>query len=98
MIGNQTFSPAALAGEDSRADRRRSGGNCTPLADITSRRQAAFIDADLRVAKVPKLANHGDVTDAYLAELARARRLKLATLDDALCAKEWATGGAENPL
>ncbi len=68
------------------------------LADITSRRQAGFIDANLRVAKLPKLANHADVTDAYLVELARAHRLKLATLDDALCTKEWATGVAENPL
>jgi predicted nucleic acid-binding protein len=68
------------------------------LADITSRPQARFIDANLRATQLPALANHSDVTDAYLTELARARRLKLATLDDRLCAKAWAAGVAENPL
>ena len=68
------------------------------LADMTSRRQARFIAADLRAAKLPVLASHAEVSDAYLVELARARRLKLATLDDALCTKEWAAGIAENPL
>ena len=68
------------------------------LADITSRPQARFIDANLRATHLPTLANHADVTDAYLTALARARRLKLATLDDGLCAKAWAAGVAENPL
>ena len=68
------------------------------LADITSRPQARFIDANLRATQLPALANHSDVTDAYLTELARARRLKLATLDDRLCTKAWAAGVAENPL
>jgi AbrB family looped-hinge helix DNA binding protein len=31
------------------------------------------------------LADHADVTDAYLVELARVHRLKLATLDEILC-------------
>jgi predicted nucleic acid-binding protein len=44
------------------------------------------------------VASHADITDAYLVELARAHGLKVATLDDGLCRKSWATGIAENPL
>jgi len=44
------------------------------------------------------LTSHAYVTDAYFVELARAHRLKLATLDDELCKKPWAAGIAENPL
>lgn len=70
----------------------------TALANITSRKQARWVPADLPAARLPPLANHADVTDAYLVELARARGLKLATLDDELCKKPWAVGIAENPL
>ena len=68
------------------------------LANITSRKQARFVSADLPAAKLPTLASHADVTDAYLVKLARAHGLKLATLDDGLCQKLWAAGVAENPL
>jgi hypothetical protein len=68
------------------------------LANITSRNQARFVNADVRVARLPTLASHADVTDAYFVELARAHGLKLATLDDGLCRKSWAAGIAENPL
>ena len=68
------------------------------LANITSRPQARIVAADLPAAKLPNLTHHAEVTDAYLVELARAHGLKLATLDDALCQKPWATGVAENPL
>jgi hypothetical protein len=68
------------------------------LADITSRKQARWVTADLRAAKLPPLASHAHVTHAYLVELARAHDLKLATLDDDLCKKPWAAGIAENPL
>lgn len=68
------------------------------LSNITSRKQARRIAADVSVDKLPELATHADVTDSYLVELARAHGLKLATLDDALCRKTWAVGVAENPL
>lgn len=68
------------------------------LANITSRRQARWVNADLPAARLPPLASHADVTDAYLIELARAHGLRLATLDDGLCKKPWAVGVAENPL
>ncbi len=65
------------------------------LANINSRKQARFVSANLPAANLPVLANHAEVTDAYLIELARAHGLKL---DDALCKKAWAVGVAENPL
>ena len=68
------------------------------LANITSRKQARFVSADLPASKLPALASHADVTDAYLVELARAHGLKLATLDNSLCQKSWASGIAENPV
>ena len=68
------------------------------LADITSRRQARTVAADLPAVRLPVLANYSEVTDAYLVELARTHGLELATLDDALCRKPWATGVVENPL
>ena len=67
------------------------------LANITSRKQAHFVSADLAAAKLPALASHAEVTDAYFVELARAHGLKLATLDDGLCRKSWAADIAENP-
>ena len=39
-----------------------------------------------------------DTTDAHLVTLAKRHGLKLATLDEALLAKPWAAGVAENPL
>jgi hypothetical protein len=68
------------------------------LGNITSRPQARIIAADLPARKLPELTTHTDVTDAYLIELARAHGLKLASLDDVLCRKQWAAGVAENPL
>ena len=68
------------------------------LADITSRKEARFVSADLAIAGLPALTSHAEVTDAYFVTLARAHGLKLATLDDGLCQKSWAAGIAENPL
>jgi predicted nucleic acid-binding protein len=68
------------------------------LADIVNRPQARFIADDIRASRLPVISNHAEVTDAYLVELARAHRLQLATLDDALCARPWAAGIAVNPL
>lgn len=68
------------------------------LSDLTSRKGSAFIADELRPDRVPAVSSHADVTDAYLVALAREHGLGLATLDDALCAKAWARGIAENPL
>lgn len=68
------------------------------LQDLTSRRGSAFIADDLHPDRIPAVSSHGDVTDAYLVTLAKAHGLRLATLDDSLCAKSWAQGIAENPL
>ncbi len=68
------------------------------LADITSRPRARFVDANISASRLPTVASHADVTDAYLVELARAHSLKLATLDDDLSRKPWAKGLAVNPL
>lgn len=68
------------------------------LHDLTSRRGSAFIADDLHPDRIPAVSSHADVTDAYLVTLAKAHGLKLATLDESLCAKSWARGIAENPL
>ena len=52
------------------------------------------INADL----LPTLSSAKDVTDAHLVQLATSHGLKLATLDDSLCRRTWASGIAENPL
>ena len=70
----------------------------TALGDLTSRKGSLFIADDLRPDRVPVVASHSDVTDAYLVALAKAHGLRLATLDEGLCAKAWARGIAENPL
>ena len=68
------------------------------LDDIITRPGAEFIDDDLPPAKIPAVTSHADVTDAYLVALAKAHKLKLATLDAALCGRSWAKGVAVNPL
>jgi uncharacterized protein len=68
------------------------------LKAITSRATATTIPVDVDPASLPPILSHGDVTDAYLVQLARAHRLRLATLDAVLCTKPWATGVAFNPL
>ncbi len=68
------------------------------LDEILQLPGARFIAADLESKKLPSLLSGQDVTDAYLVELSRAHRLRLATLDDALCRKTWATKLATNPL
>lgn len=70
----------------------------TALADITTRKQAQFLSDDLPARRLPSFTSYSDATDAYLVELARSHGLKLATLDDVLCAKVWAAGTAENPI
>ncbi|HWB01444.1 MAG TPA: TA system VapC family ribonuclease toxin [Verrucomicrobiales bacterium] len=47
---------------------------------------------------LPPVTRGGDVTDAHLVKLAAGHGFKLATLDNTLCSKSWATGIAEDPL
>ena len=68
------------------------------LQDITSRQGAAFIADTLAAEKIAAVTSHADATDAYLVALAKAHKLKLATLDAPLRAKAWAKGIAESPL
>ena len=68
------------------------------LADIKARAGAKMMADDFPPAKLPSLASHAQVTDAYLVELARSKRMRLATLDAALCATAWAEGVAFVPF
>jgi toxin-antitoxin system PIN domain toxin len=52
------------------------------------------VDADA----LPAIVAARDVTDAHLIRLAASHGLKLATLDESLCKKQWAAGIAENPI
>lgn len=68
------------------------------LKDIIDRKEALFLSDDAAPAGLPAVSHHADITDAYLVTLARSHGAKLATLDDALCAKAWAKDIAVNPL
>ena len=68
------------------------------LQELTRLEGARFVADGLPGTVLPALQSANEVTDAYLVALARARRLRLATLDDALCDKPWARGIAVNPL
>ena len=68
------------------------------LSAIKARASAKAIAVDYDVTKLPSLSSHDDVTDAYLAGLARAHGLQLATLDVALAAQPWALGVAFHPF
>ena len=68
------------------------------LKDIIDRKEALFLSDDAAPTGLPAVSHHADITDAYLVTLARARGAKLATLDDALCAKAWAKDIAVNPF
>ena len=68
------------------------------LQDITSRQGAAFIADTLAAEELAAVPSHADATDAYLVALAKAHKLKLATLDAPLSAKAWAKCIAESPF
>ncbi len=70
----------------------------TALAAITDQERCRFLGADLAADQIPVVTHHSDITDAYLVAAARKEGLKLATLDNELCSKSWASGIAENPL
>ena len=56
-----------------------------------------FLRDATRAQSLPRVSTSKDVTDAHLIHQARRYRLKLATFDVALCAREWARGVAEDP-
>ena len=70
----------------------------TALEAITRLSSHHFLADDISADALPMLTSGKDVTDAHLVSLATAHGLKLATLDERLCAKSWAAGIAENPL
>ena len=58
------------------------------LEAVVHRHRARLVPADISATKTSGLVQgHRETTDAYLVELARAHRLKLATLDRPLAAK-----------
>ncbi len=67
------------------------------LRAIANERTHRFLRDATRAESLPQVRTSKDVTDAHLVSLARHHRLKLATFDAALCAKEWARGIAEDP-
>ena len=69
------------------------------LQAIVDLRKHRLVTDKITAANLPDaLMSRHDVTDAHYVALAKAHHLKLATLDDALCAQAWAQGVAENPL
>jgi predicted nucleic acid-binding protein len=71
----------------------------TSLQAIVDLRKHRLVTDKIAAAHLPTaLVSRHDITDAHYVALARAHHLKLATLDDALCAKPWAAGIALNPL
>jgi predicted nucleic acid-binding protein len=68
------------------------------LADIKGRVGAKILADDFDALNLPALTSHAQVTDAYLVELARSKNLRLATLDEPLCAVAWASKVAFHPL
>ncbi len=69
------------------------------LVGLTRLKGAGFVADTLPgTALRGPLQDPNEVTDAYLVTLAKARKVRLATLDDGLCSKLWAAGIAVNPL
>lgn len=57
-----------------------------------------FAIDDVNAGSLPALTSYRETTDAHLVTLARRHGLMLATLDEALIAKPWTAGIAQNPL
>jgi len=68
------------------------------LEQLTRLNGARFLADTLPGTALSGLQGAAEVTDAYLVALARANSVRLATLDDGLCGKSWATGIAVNPV
>jgi uncharacterized protein len=70
----------------------------TSLATLRALKGHHFVGDNVDAASLPVLTSYKDTTDAHLVVLAQRHGLKLATLDEPLIAKPWATGIAANPL
>lgn len=70
----------------------------TALAAIIKLESHRFLMDSVSAEMLPPGLGGRDVTDAHLVQLALKNGLKLATLDNALCKKDWAQNVAENPL
>jgi predicted nucleic acid-binding protein len=68
------------------------------LREILGNRHAVFLADDAPAQECIPVTGFADVTDAYLVGLARKHDLKLATLDESLCRKSWASATAINPI
>ena len=68
------------------------------LREIKNRSSAKSIPVDFDPIGLPVISSHADVTDAYLVALAKSHGLQLATLDQSLVSKAWATGVAISPF
>jgi toxin-antitoxin system PIN domain toxin len=66
------------------------------LQAIVAMRGHRFVRDDTRGRSLPAVTSSKDVTDAHLVRLAARHRLKLSTLDAALCTQPWAHGVAEH--
>jgi predicted nucleic acid-binding protein len=67
------------------------------LGTIVAMRTHRFLRDETRARSLPRVSTSKEVTDAHLVYLARRHRLKLATFDVGLCARDWARGVAEDP-
>ena len=70
----------------------------TVLEELMAVKAGRFVADTLPATDLPTLSSASNVTDAYFVALARAARLRLATLDDELCRRPWASAVAVNPL
>ena len=67
------------------------------LEAVVTMRGHRFLRDGTRGRSLPGVTSSREVTDAHLVRLAARHRLRLATLDKALCSKSWAKGIAEDP-
>jgi predicted nucleic acid-binding protein len=71
----------------------------TALNAILALSSHRFVEDDTAADDLPSsLASRHDVTDAHFVTLASRHGLKLVSLDEVLCEKEWAQAVAMNPL
>ena len=66
------------------------------LQAIVGMRGHRFLRDGTRGRSLPAVTTSKDVSDAHLVRLAARHRLKLATLDTALCTQPWADGVADH--
>jgi toxin-antitoxin system PIN domain toxin len=66
------------------------------LQAIVGMRGHRFLRDGTRGRSLPTVTSTKDVSDAHLVRLAARHKLKLATLDAALCTRAWAEGVAEH--